>query len=209
MDSRKSLPEDEALLESIRKLCRVFWGPTLESCNEMLKDTYLASFAALDPESKMYPPDTLDRLTDIIKGFSDPNALFQYLEEGYVRLFINNRGGISAPLYESCYEDENNPMLMGEAAVRMQKAIKTAGMHLGEDIKEPPDHLAIELEYLYFLLTQSKSKNSHMTEAAAFASKLLPWVQRFNERLTDETRCRFYPLITVVLVSVLKSIKPR
>jgi TorA-specific chaperone len=208
-NSKKSLSEDQraALLESIRKLCRVFWGPTRESCDQMLKDTYLLSFVALDIESKSAPVNTLDQLSSIIGGFSDPDALFQYLEEGYVRLFINNRGGVAAPLYASCYEAEKPPRLMGEAAVRMQKKIVAAGMDIGDDIREPPDHLSIELEFLYFLLSQAKpgDRPDSMAQAAMFASQImLPWVRIFNQRLKDETRCRFYPLITAVLLSVLQ-----
>lgn len=121
-----------------------------------------------------------------------------------MRLIVNDRGRIIAPLYESCYEDKENPRLMGDAAVRIQKRLEAEGMNIGDDIREPPDHLSIELEFLYFLLTQSKPENSRVAAAAAFASQLLPWVQCFNKRLADETQCRFYPLITTVFVSVLQ-----
>lgn len=206
MNNHKSLPENqqEALLESIRELCRVFWGPTREACDQMMQERYLLSFATLDPELKISPSNALEQLAEILKGFPGPDALFNYLEEGYVRLFVNDRGRIIAPLYESCYEDEKNPRLMGDAAVRIQKRLESEGMNISDDIREPPDHLSIELELLYFLLTRSKPANNRMPEAAAFATQLLPWVTCFNARLANETRCRFYPLITAVLVSVLQ-----
>jgi len=206
MNNHKSLPENqqEALLESIRELCRVFWGPTRETCNQMMKESYVLSFAALDPELKISPSNALEQLAEVLRGFSGPDALFNYLEEGYVRLFVNDRGRIIAPLYESCYEDKKNPRLMGDAAVRIQKRLEAEGMDISDDIREPPDHLSIELELLYFLLARSKPVCNRMPAAAAFASQLLPWVKCFNARLANETRCRFYPLITAVLVSVLQ-----
>ena len=206
MNSHKSLPEDqrEALLECIRELCRVFWGPTREACDQMMKYRYGLSFEALDPELKLSPSNALEQLSEVLRGFSGPDALFNYLEEGYVRLFVNDRGRIIAPLYESCYEDEKNPRLMGDAAVRIQKRLEAEGMNISDDIREPPDHLSIQLEFLYFLLTRSKPATNRMPAASAFASQLLPWVKCFNERLANETRCRFYPLITAVLVSVLQ-----
>ena len=126
MDDHTSLPDDqlEALLECIRELCRVFWGPTREACDQMMKDSYGLSFAALDPELKLSPSNALEQLAETLRGFSGPDALFSYLEEGYVRLFINDRGRITAPLYESCYEDKKNPRLMGDAAVRIQKRLE-------------------------------------------------------------------------------------
>ena len=89
-------------------------------------------------------------------------------------------------------------------SAKKETLIARTRMNISDDIREPPDHLSFELELLYFLLTRSKPVNSQMPEEAAFASQLLPWVKSFNERLVNETRCRFFPLITAVLVSVLQ-----
>ncbi|NIQ90076.1 MAG: molecular chaperone TorD family protein, partial [Desulfobacterales bacterium] len=74
--------------------------------------------------------------------------MYQHLEEGYVRLFISAKGGITAPLYESCYEFEGAP-LMGRAAAEMKERFETKDLSVADTIQEPPDHLSIELEYLY------------------------------------------------------------
>ena len=85
-------------------------------------------------------------------------ALFDFLEESYVRLFVNAQNGITAPLYHSCYQDTGQPDsqsgLMGESAGFMRQFFKSKGLSLANSINEPPDHLSIELEYLYFLLQQ-------------------------------------------------------
>ena len=199
-----------ALLDSIAALARIFWGPGPDSSRELLQESFLSPFKALDSRVKFEQPNIFSDLKDIISGFGDENAIFQYLEEAYVRLFINSREGITAPLYASCYVDGTasgvNAPLMGPPAVLMRKRFESKGLALSETMHEPPDHLSIELEYLYFLLKNGWSDNDPglLSEAVSFAGvAMLPWVTNLRERITGEDRCRFYPLITSVAVSIL------
>jgi TorA-specific chaperone len=151
----------------------------------------------------------LAALRTFFEGFPGPESLLASLEEAYVRLFINDRGGIVASLYASSYENEKTPQLMGEAAVRMQKTLSDLDIHISDAVREPPDHLSIELEVLYFLLSRIRGTDpaDALTAAADFAAgEMLPWIQVFHRRLADEVRCPFYPLITSVLLSVLQVI---
>lgn len=197
------------LLISVQQLCRVYWGPSDELSGQILGPTFLQPFDTVVHLSGTRVDAELVALGSLLDGFSAPELLSAYLEEGYVRLFINHRGGIAAPLYASCYEDEKNPHLMGEAAISMQKILADLNIHISDDVGEPPDHLSIELEVLYFLLTQNRAPDhvNGLIAAADFAVEgMLPWVQAFHRRLADEVRCRFYPLITSVLLSVLQLI---
>ncbi|NNL78445.1 MAG: molecular chaperone TorD family protein, partial [Desulfobacterales bacterium] len=131
-------------------------------------------------------------------------------EEAYVRLFVNARGGIVAPPYQSCYigteEIGTKASLMGEPAVLMKQRFKSKGLSLASNMNEPPDHLAIELEYLYFLLEKgwADKSNEFVVEAAFFADQtMLPWVIQFRNLLKNETMCPLYPLSVNLLVSVL------
>jgi TorA-specific chaperone len=200
----------EALIDGVAALARLFWGPDSASCREILQGSFLSPFEDLEPRAQYEPPGLLAGLRDIINSFAEADAIFQYLEEAYVRLFINSRHGIAAPLYASCYIDgkasgENAP-LMSPPAVLMNKRFKSKGLSLSDTMHEPPDHLSIELEYLYFLLKKGWSDNDPalLSEAASFAGEaMLPWVTILRERIADEKRCRFYPLITTAAVSIL------
>ncbi len=199
-----------ALLDGVAGLARFFWGPDPESSREILQGPFLSPFQELEARVGYKPPDLLADLRDIINSFADPDAIFQYLEEAYVRLFINSRDGITAPLYASCYIDDNtsgeNAPLMGPPADLMKKRFESKGLSLSESMHEPPDHLSIELEYLYFLLKKGWSDNGPaiLSQAVSFAGEtMLPWVTILRERIADEKRCRFYPLITTVAVSIL------
>jgi TorA maturation chaperone TorD len=90
----------------------------------------------------------------------------------------------------------------------MKERFESKGLSLGDHIHEPPDHLAIELEYLYFLLERGWSGDDAALkdEAVSFVVEIiLPWVIKFQERLVAvETECRFYQLTTAILGAVLR-----
>jgi TorA-specific chaperone len=201
-------PEQSILLEALRIMGQTFWGPSPEACTEMVKENYLNQLDSLTPVLKTRTGNGLHEIGSIIRGFSDGDSLYQHLEEGYVRLFISAKGGITAPLYESCYEFEGAP-LMGRAAIEMKERFVAKGLSVTDTIQQPPDHLSIELEYLYFLLDKGwrDKDDALVAEAVEFASQtLLPWISELSEKLASEEECRFYPLIATILVEILNFI---
>jgi TorA-specific chaperone len=202
------------LLEGVAALSHIFWGPELEDSRDLLRGIYLKPFEALKPIVSYEPPGVIDELKAINTSFTGEDEIFQCLEQAYIRLFINSRDGIAAPLYASCYVDgktpgENAP-LMGPPAVRMKKRFESRGLSLSDNMHEPPDHLSIELEYLYFLLEKgwSDDEREFIAEAASFATDvMLPWVIKLQERLSAvETECRFYQLVSAILCAILQFI---
>jgi TorA-specific chaperone len=201
-------PEQTILLDGLKIMGQTFWGPSLVECAEMVTENYLNRLDSLTSVLKTGADNLLHEIGSIMKSFSDGDSLYQHLEEGYVRLFISAKGGITAPLYESCYEFEGAP-LMGRAATEMKGRFETKNLSVGDTIQEPPDHLSIELEYLYFLLDKGwrEHDDALVAEAAEFASdRMLPWISKLYEKLASEEKCRYYPLMTAVLVEVLNVI---
>jgi TorA-specific chaperone len=195
------------LLISIQQLCQVYWGPSDKLSIQMIEESFLHPFDAVLSLMNTNTGAELVSLRKLLTSFSGGGSLSAYLEEGYVRLFVNNRRGVAAPLYASCYEDEENQQLMGAPAQRMQRLLADLNIHIGEEIREPPDHLSIQLEVLYFLLTRQTTtgRPAALATAAAFvAGEMLPWVPAFQRRMSGETKCRFYPLITSVLLMILE-----
>jgi TorA-specific chaperone len=202
--------QQKDLLDCISTLARFFWGPDIKSIREVFYNTYLAPFEASNSYVYYTPKGIFKELKAITSRFRNEDEIFQYLESAYVRLFVNSRDGIIAPLYASCYDkgpasDQNSP-LMGSSATMMKQLLESKELSLGNDIHEPPDHLSIELEYLYFLLEKEWSDDDTvlLSEAASFADEvMLPWVTSLQSRIAEERECRFYPLITALLVSIL------
>lgn len=198
-------PEQTILLDGLKIMGQTFWGPSVVECTEMVKENYLNRLDALTSVLKTGASNRLHEIGSIIRSFSDGDSLYQHLEEGYVRLFISAKGGITAPLYESCYEFEGAP-LMGRAAAEMKERFEAQDLSVADTIQEPPDHLSIELEYLYFLLDKGwrDQDGALVTEGSAFAAEtMLPWVSKLSERLASEGDCRYYPLMAAVLMQIL------
>ncbi|MBW2436550.1 MAG: molecular chaperone TorD family protein [Deltaproteobacteria bacterium] len=175
----------------------------------MLQESFLGSFdkLAVQPGNR-----NVHEIKSVLKKFENAEDFLQHLEEGYVRLFISDRGGVTAPLYESCYANIDGgakALLMGPPAIDMQNRFESKGLSLSKDIHEPPDHISIELEYLYFLLAKgwSAGDKDMIDEASTFAADvMLPWVSAFQARLVAEKKFRFYPLMASLLTAILEII---
>ena len=193
-----------AILEATEVMCQVFWGPDLKACRQMIEGNFFQPFKTILTKPGVKPSVTLDSIKSIVSKFDTDQSLFDHLDECYVRLFVNSNEGIAAPLYQSCYEYENAPM-MGDSAIKMMDRFKSKGLSMENRLHEPPDHLAIELEYLFFLLQEESSEQN---EVALFAREtMLPWVQIFDQRLKAvPDYCQFYFLAGKLLIRLLELI---
>jgi len=199
----------DSIRESLLLLCNSFWGPDEAVCRLMLSGQYLQPLCHLQACcSGSDLQESLTALQRFIQGYNDEKRLHGYLEETYVRLSINDLAGIRAPLYHSCHLD-SQPHLMGPPALEMQARFERAGLSLDSRISVPPDHLCLELEYLYFLLEghPSTGRLARIQEAVDFAGVfMLPWVTRFQERLLTGQGTEPYASLSGWLVGVIRRI---
>ena len=198
----------EALLGGIQTACRLFWGPDHPHCQEMKQNGLFNKLAPIEPILRIHPPDTLRKLNKMIVRYKDSRTLFDALETAYVGLFINNRKGRIIPLYQSCYEYDHAPM-MGASAIMMNERLAAINLSLGPHINEPPDHIAIELEYLHFLLTNgwAHENASQVKEASSFAADtMLPWILKLHNRLVHHPDAAFYSLGMAVIIGIIQSV---
>ncbi len=204
--------QQQAFLKLLKEMISVFWGPDPEKCTALLKTSVFDPFDKINALSGFQISKALTEIKSILKKISNADALYLHLEEAYVRLFISDRKGVTAPLYASCYANITSgekQLLMGAPAIDMKNRFETKSLFLSNEIHEPPDHLSIELEYLYFLLAKGWSDDDDdlINEAATFASDImLPWVSEFQAKLAVEKKCRFYPLMASILRAILEII---
>lgn len=198
-------------METLQIMSAFFWGPEPEQCNNMLRESFWLPIERVIPWLEPPSPAVFNEIKMLVNHFTDADPLFHYLEEVYIRLFISDPKGLRTPLYASCYAGEESGKiapLMGEPALAMKERFRSKGLSLADTIHDPPDHLAIELEFLYFLLEKgwAERDNLLLEEAFSFSSEImLPWVIKLQERLVaDEIENRFYPLITALLCAILR-----
>ena len=197
-----------ALLKGIRTFSQMFWGPDMAMCQDMFERDLFREIEPLIPLLDNRLPNVIEEMNKWIHGFPDAEALFDELESSYVSLYISNQKGRVVPLYQSCYEYENAPM-MGPPASMMKERLAAVGLSMGSHINEPPDHLAVELEYLYFLLSKWWDDNhtASIAKAVSFASNImLPWVYKLQKRLKLMEESLFYSLLISLNIAVLEFI---
>ncbi len=170
------------LLNNLELAAAIFRGPDVEGWQGII-NTGLPQLLSQSSQQPAHLTETLEKL----QGSLSPEtpALLTELETEYVRLFVAGPGGVVAPLYESCHLGEA-PRIMGDSALSMHSRLTGAGLEISLDSNEPPDHLSIELEYLYHRLATAWSDNSPETEylAREFARcDMLPWLRRFRQTL--------------------------
>ncbi len=106
---------------------------------------------------------------------------------------------LKAAPYGSVYI-ENKRTVMAESTVNAARHYQDAGLSV--DIKEPADHIAIELEFMYYLCSQeAAAENDNLLEDAHklrerqvdfYYKALRPWAKKFCETIRAGTDNCFY-----------------
>lgn len=211
-DKNTTLPTSEeenleqvCLLNCIELCAIIFRGINPEECSALL-DEGLPALATLSSESLQSLSGPLENLKASCADISD--VFCSELESEYVRLFINSRDGIAAPLYESCYEPGSGKV-MGEPHLAMRKLLAESGLEpTGEQASEPMDHLCIELEYLYVQLANGwgGGDDEALNTARSFAADKLVWVRKFSDKISSAAAMGFYPAAAALLISMLEEV---
>lgn len=97
----------------------------------------------------------------------------------YARLFVGPFS-LGAPPYGSFYL-EPEKKVMGETTVAVQQFYREAGLSLDKEFTEMPDHIAVELEFLSYLLQKALAAMEEGGEAAFtyWTEKRKSFLQRF------------------------------
>ena len=103
-----------------------------------------------------------------------------------------------APPYGSVYLEKNRTV-MGDSTMQVQRRYRDAGMAV--DIQEPPDHIAIELEFMHHLCMKEAESiaSGDQQEAEKFRAmqrdfyrNALHWVPQFCSAVREGSTNYFY-----------------
>ena len=155
-------------------------------------------FQAAAPVPECEP--ALVAMRDAVDAISRKEQNLRALQVEYTRLFINAVPKVPAPPYESVYLGQNR--VMGEPASRVLAAYREAGLAPSQGWREPPDHVAVELEFAAYLLErQAEALAAGETcqaeawekRAQAFLeAHLWRWLPMLVERVGSSARHSFY-----------------
>ena len=121
----------------------------------------------------------------------------------YTRLFLGPFDILAKP-YGSVYL-ENDNTVMGETTMEAIALYDEGGFQVDEAFREVPDHMAVELEFLYLLnfsISESteKSKLMHLSslKKAFLTAHLGQWVVPFGKAMRDGAHTKFYKYLADV-----------
>lgn len=144
---------------------------------------------------KEVAPDAADAANKMSLAL-ESNAQEQ-LNIDHASLFIGPFKLLAAPYGSVFYE--KNRQLMGETTTRVHQFYNDAGLII--DQKEPPDHIAIELEFMHYLSLKEAEATSTGEQTTAltfrrmqvdFFQYALSWIPDFCNAIRNGTGNSFY-----------------
>ena len=129
----------------------------------------------------------------------------------YARLLVGPYE-LKAPPYGSVYLDQER-RVMGDSTMQVIRMYQEAGLSIDEDFKELPDHIAVELEFMYYLIYQEVEalENSQLNRVSPlretqelFLNRFLkPWIPHFCAQMKEGTENQFYSALADCVLSFL------
>ncbi len=134
----------------------------------------------------------------------------------YARLFVGPFG-LKAPPYGSIYLDSDSTV-MGPSTLETIRIYQEEGLARDEGFHELPDHIAVELEFMYFLSYRRVEalQKGEAARAEAYRLKreqfstnfLAKWVPTFCTHIQQETDNGFYSALADCLNSFILTFPP-
>lgn len=206
-------PNDPVLKAQVRGeihkwLALCFYAPTRELANDIARGSLASALRNLlgNSEAAVWEEgiSAIEAHSDQQDGL-DAEELYRSLKQEYTRLFIGP-GKLPAPPYESVYRQDvpelELGLVMGRSTVDARRRYAEAGLHLSPDFTDLPDHVAVELEFMYFLCAkeaeawQAEDRETalrHQSAQYAFLGEhLVQWIPSFCQAVVQAAQVEFY-----------------
>ena len=172
-------------------LARLFELPAGFLAEEQVLDKLQAALAAVNEEAAGHA-------AGLVQAFGDEGL--ERVRRDHVKLFVGPEQ-LLAPPYGSVYLDGQREIL-GPSTMDAARLYRLAGMHKAPDLKEPPDHVRVELDFMHRLIdrTLDAVRAADWTEAdrlvevqvAFLQHHLARWVTPFAKVLRTGASTAFY-----------------
>jgi DMSO reductase family type II enzyme chaperone len=147
----------------------------------------------------------------------DPQDVLRELKVEYVRLFIGP-GAAHAPPYESVYRDRDPSsgmaIVQGPSAASVEAAYRQHGLGRHPSHSDLPDHVATELEFMYFLCSREHeawekgesgtAKELRRAQHNFLEEHLARWLPEFCGRVQNAAPVNVYFALAGILLEYLE-----
>ncbi|WP_177159658.1 TorD/DmsD family molecular chaperone [Anaerobranca gottschalkii] len=149
-------------------------------------------------------PNLCQRFEELKQELDKDNYLAQLAWE-YNRLFFGP-GKVLVPPYSALYINSYGH-IMTNVTKQVKEAYKSWGFDLADDLKEPADHIAIELSFLanlYKLLEENKDqREAILLQISEFKHHLKEWVPKFQMEIKKHKSLLFYEILAETVMELL------
>lgn len=140
-------------LARLRQMAYRLFSSTLLYPDESRLRAITATAVALSKDSHFTDRFTFSqRWQHFLASLTKPSEK-HILEEEYIRVFVHSPEGVACLPYESVYLDPAR-QAAGWILATLEREYTIAGLALSPSLKEPPDHVAVELEFMAFMCGQ-------------------------------------------------------
>jgi TorA maturation chaperone TorD len=192
MDIEEILEFEGARRDCYKLLAACFYQPQKKAfLEENLYESLGAMLNRACPEAAPFS----QKLATTVAQYNDEDLLVEY-----ARLFVGPNE-LLAPPYGSVYLEEGRKV-MSESTARVMEFYKAEGLSIDENFGNLPDHIAAELEFMYYLAynevealeKNDREKAGHfMNRQETFLRNFLgPWIAPFCDKITQGTENEFY-----------------
>lgn len=201
-------------------LATAFYEPTKETCQNFLNPNYWQKVSLAFRRTCRGQEDlTKDMASLFFHQDEEPlsgnqlEELLRRMRVEYNRLFIGPAPP-PCPPYESVYHlsrpKEELGTVFGPPTLAMEKALREEKLAIALDHTQLADHIALELEFMYYLLKRSslpdRQRKVYAEKARLFfTDHLISWMPEFGEKLTQNSRHPFYEAVGKLLTSFLQA----
>ncbi len=116
----------------------------------------------------------------------------EQMQVDYAALFVGPFELLAAP-YGSVYLDRNK-RIMGDSTMAVLELYREAGLKV--DVRDAPDHIAIELEFMHYLYSQDGGREQEISMVSLrnhfLTTCLMPWGHLFCQNIKNGTNNLFY-----------------
>lgn len=158
------------------------------------------------------PDDQVLGIRAYINLLDSADDLLLDLQKDYTRMCFVSKPRL-VPLFESVYKEGK---LFQDSTFQIARLYDEAGIKCGEDFTLPPDHIALELEFMSYLLYQEMEaiKNGNkMNEEMAIQIQnetmdkhLSQFGLSLGQRLVQHTKNPFYLGVGEILIDLFQSL---
>lgn len=155
-------------------------------------EALLANLEILAVATEQYDQSLVPIIRNMKSEVSNYTSNFDTILIDYAKLFIGPFR-VLAPPYSSIYL-ENKWEVMGSSTKVVENYYHQAGLQI-TNRHEPPDHLCLQLEYLYYLNYQLANANNQdlLAFQTDFYEKIfVVWIPQFTKMLRENATTDFY-----------------